>query len=107
MQRILRKDMLDVGNEQFLMLLFVMNAECDNRFNFIQQFLRSGSDKVFNLPINAFALTSGIDCTTQSSASRSRVSSFEKSRTSRKRMRNDSARDIARTEAGFSPIAGM
>src|SRR6476660_987969 len=56
MQRILREDMFDIGYEQFLMLLFVMNAECDDRFNFVQQFLRSGSDKIFNLAINAFAI---------------------------------------------------
>ena len=56
MQRILREDMLDISSEQFLMLLFVMNAERDDRFNFVQQFLRSGSDKIFNLPINAFAV---------------------------------------------------
>src|SRR4029077_13096689 len=28
MQRILREDMFNIGNEQFLMLLLVMNAEC-------------------------------------------------------------------------------
>src|SRR5439155_14790327 len=56
MQRILREDMFDICNEQLLMLLFVMNPECDDRAKFVQQFLRSGSDKVFNLPINAFAV---------------------------------------------------
>ena len=56
MQRILREDVLDIGNEQFLMLLFVLDAQCDDRFNRVQQFLRSGSDKIFNLPINASAV---------------------------------------------------
>src|SRR4029077_13360070 len=36
MQRILREDMLDIGNEQFLMLLLMLNAECDDRFDFVQ-----------------------------------------------------------------------
>src|SRR5205814_4391453 len=36
MQRILRENMLDIGNEQFLMLLFVMKAECDDWSNFVQ-----------------------------------------------------------------------
>ena len=35
MQRILREDMFNIGNEQFLMLLLVMNAECDDRFDFV------------------------------------------------------------------------
>ena len=35
MQRILREDMFNIGNEQFLMLLLVMSAECDDRFDFV------------------------------------------------------------------------
>ena len=36
-ERVLREDVLDVGDEQFLMLLFVMNAEDEDRFDFIEQ----------------------------------------------------------------------
>ena len=37
MERILREDMFDIGHEQFLMLLFVMNAERDDRLDFVEQ----------------------------------------------------------------------
>jgi len=35
-ERVLREDVLDVRDEQFLMLLFVMEAEDENRFHFIE-----------------------------------------------------------------------
>ena len=35
-ERILREDVLDVGDEQFLMLLLVMNAENEDRLDFIE-----------------------------------------------------------------------
>ena len=38
MERVLRKDMLDVGHEQLLMLLFVMQPNGENRFHFHEQF---------------------------------------------------------------------
>ena len=36
-ERVLREDVLDVGDEQFLMLLFMMHAEDENRLDFIEQ----------------------------------------------------------------------
>src|SRR5215472_16645955 len=36
-ERVLRENMFDVRDKQFLMLLFVMNAEHENRLNFTQQ----------------------------------------------------------------------
>src|SRR6266446_10608353 len=54
MQRILREDVFYIGNEQFLMLLLVMNAEYDDRFDFVQTLFRSGSDKIFYVAINTF-----------------------------------------------------
>src|SRR5690349_9244448 len=36
-KRVLCENMFDVRDKQFLMLLFVMNAEHENRLNFIQQ----------------------------------------------------------------------
>ena len=38
MKRVLRKDMLDIGHEQLLMLLFVMQPNGKNRFHFHEQF---------------------------------------------------------------------
>ena len=35
-ERVLRENVLDVRDEQFLMLLFVMEAEDQDRFNFIE-----------------------------------------------------------------------
>jgi hypothetical protein len=36
-KRVLRENVFDVRDKQFLMLLFVMNAEDENRLNFIEQ----------------------------------------------------------------------
>ena len=36
-ERVLREDVLDVRDEQFLMLLFVMDAKDENRLDFIEQ----------------------------------------------------------------------
>src|SRR5206468_571118 len=42
-KRILRKDVLDIGDQQFLMLLLMMNAENQDRFDYIKQlFVRAG-----------------------------------------------------------------
>ena len=38
-KRVLREDVLDVGDEQLLMLLLVMNPEGQNRFDLAKQFL--------------------------------------------------------------------
>ena len=40
MQRVLGENVLDISDEQFLMLLFVMNAEDHNRFDLVQQAFR-------------------------------------------------------------------
>ena len=36
-KRILREDVFDIGDQQFLMLLFVMKTENEDRFDFIEQ----------------------------------------------------------------------
>ena len=42
-KRILRKDVLDIGDQQFLMLLLMVNAQNQDRFDYIKQlFVRSG-----------------------------------------------------------------
>ena len=56
MERILREHVLDVGHEQFLVLLFVMNSQRDDGFNFIQQVVRRRANKIFDLPIDVFAI---------------------------------------------------
>src|ERR1700738_1911425 len=46
-ERILREDVFDVGHEQFLMLLFVMDAKYQNRLNFAEKsFVRAGNQIV-------------------------------------------------------------
>src|SRR5436189_5736446 len=40
-ERILREHVLDIRDEQFLMLLLMMPAEDENRFDFIEQFFIS------------------------------------------------------------------
>src|SRR4029077_13953751 len=37
-ERVLREDVFDVGDEKFLMLLFVMNSKCEDRLDFAEQF---------------------------------------------------------------------
>src|SRR5437660_7644532 len=41
-ERILRKDVLDVSDEQLLMLLFVMNSEREERLDLARQFFFRG-----------------------------------------------------------------
>src|SRR5438045_9229005 len=52
MQRILREDMFDVGDEQFLMLLLVMNPENQERLNFAKQIFVRAPDQTHDLFID-------------------------------------------------------
>ena len=52
MQRILREDMFDVGDEQFLMLLLVMNPENQERLNFAKQIFVRAPDQTLDLFID-------------------------------------------------------
>src|SRR5436190_15629319 len=46
-KRILREHVLDIGDQQFLMLLLVMNAKDDQRFDLIEQlFVRARKKRV-------------------------------------------------------------
>ena len=47
-ERILREDVFDVGDEQFLMLLLVMNAENDDRLDLVEKF-SSASERRFSM----------------------------------------------------------
>ena len=40
MERVLREDVFDIGDEQFLMLLLVMNSEGEDRLDFVEEVLR-------------------------------------------------------------------
>src|SRR5437879_11808046 len=41
-ERVLRENVFDIGDEQLLMLLFVMNSERKDRFDLTKQFLEIG-----------------------------------------------------------------
>src|SRR4029077_9184715 len=51
MQRVLSKDVFDVGDEQLLMLLLVMNAESNERLKFRQGFFISIRQKIVDVRI--------------------------------------------------------
>ena len=48
-KRVLREDMLDVGDEQFLMLLLVMDSKRQNRFDLAKQFLVGIGNQIINV----------------------------------------------------------
>src|SRR5436305_13358881 len=56
-QRILREHVFDIGEEQLLVLLLVVQAEDQDWLNFFQQFVRGGADQLLNVPVNIFAIT--------------------------------------------------
>src|SRR5947209_2530176 len=56
MQRVFGENVLDIGDEQFLMLLLVMNAEHHDRLNFVQQFFRGCTDEIVNMAIDIFTI---------------------------------------------------
>src|SRR4029077_14123208 len=55
-QRILREHVLDVRDEQFLMLLFMMNTENKDRLDFIQYLLFSIAKQVVDVGIDRCAV---------------------------------------------------
>src|SRR6202045_1909804 len=56
MKRILREDMLDVGDEQLLVLLLVMNAENDDRLEFCEKFLVHARQKIIDVLVDRRAI---------------------------------------------------
>ena len=52
MKGILREDMFDVGDEQLLMLLFVMQSDDENRFNFVEQRFVGALEKFNNVGVD-------------------------------------------------------
>jgi len=55
-ERILREDMLDICDEQFLVLLLMMNAENQNRFNLIEKLFVSIGKKIGDVRIDRRAI---------------------------------------------------
>ena len=63
MERVLGKDMFDVGDEQLLMLLLVMNAENQDRFDFIQKLFVGLGNEIVDMFINGRTITMGfVNC---------------------------------------------
>src|SRR5438876_12031113 len=56
-ERILREHVLDVRDEQFLMLLLMMPAEDENRFDVIEQFLIGIGKQILDMRIDRSAIT--------------------------------------------------
>ena len=56
-ERILREHVLDVRNKQFLMLLFMINAQNNDWLDFIQQFLTSVGKQIVDVRIDGCAIT--------------------------------------------------
>src|SRR5436309_14657009 len=56
MERILREHVLDIRDEQFLMLLLMMNAENQNGFNVVEKFFVSIRKEVVNVRIDRRAI---------------------------------------------------
>src|SRR5712691_62301 len=55
-KRVLRKHVLDVRDEQFLMLLFMMNAQNKDRLDFVQQLFVSIGKEIINMRIDGCAV---------------------------------------------------
>ena len=51
-ERVLRKDMLDIGDEQLLMLLFVMDAEDHDRLDLLKKFFICARNEVVGVRID-------------------------------------------------------
>src|SRR5580700_8481871 len=60
MQRILRKNMFDVGDEQFLMLLLVMNPENEDWFDFIEKFVVRVPKEIFDVRIDRSTISTRV-----------------------------------------------
>src|SRR6266487_1932215 len=56
-ERILREHVLDIGDEQFLMLLLMMNSENENRFDFIEQLFVCAGQQIVDMRIDRCAIT--------------------------------------------------
>src|SRR4051812_39218020 len=52
MQRILREHVLDVGNEQFLVLLLVMNSKNKKRLYLVEQLLVSSRNQIVDVSVD-------------------------------------------------------
>src|ERR1700730_18784894 len=52
MKRVLRKDVFDVGDKQFLMLLLVMNAEDEERLDFCENFFARVRNEIVDVGID-------------------------------------------------------
>ena len=52
MKRVLREDVLDVGDEQFLVLLLVMHADCEDRLDFLEQFVVRAFEQFLNVCVD-------------------------------------------------------
>src|SRR5690242_3474436 len=57
-ERILRKNMFDVGDEKLLMLLLVMNSKAQDRLDFVKQIFIGARDELVDLLINRGAIFS-------------------------------------------------
>src|SRR5260370_33132945 len=55
-ERVLRENVLDICDEQFLVLLFMMDAENQNRFNLIEKFFVSIGKKIGDVRIDRRAI---------------------------------------------------
>ena len=52
MERILGKDVFDIGHEQFLMLLLVMQADRENRLDLLEQLVVGAFEQLLNVGID-------------------------------------------------------
>src|SRR5213075_1336628 len=59
-KRILREHVLDIGHEQLLMLLLMMNTKCDKRLQVGQKVVVSSVYQVCNLRVYNLAITPGL-----------------------------------------------
>ena len=52
MKRVVRENVLDVGHEQFLVLLFVVKADCEDGLQFIEQFVVRAFQQLLNVRVD-------------------------------------------------------
>src|SRR5580765_8199754 len=55
-ERILRKDMFDIGHEQLLMLLLMVHAENEERFELVQQTAVRAGEEIVDMRIDGSAI---------------------------------------------------
>ena len=55
-ERILRENMFDVGDEQFLVLLLVVNSENDERLQLAQKSVVARREEIVDMPVDRRAI---------------------------------------------------